>query len=156
MVREYNLIINDNNILELKPSKLFEDELIIDLKDAIYFMRYNYDMDVLESEKVYLIGFDGNEIMIGLYCVSIGDYNTSNLYNRTIAASALLMSAKKIAVVHNHPGNNISASIEDMQASAKLNKLFEMLELEFLGCYIISRYKWKKVGTDDVNEWEDE
>ena len=153
-MKEFILIYNDNKIPSIKQIYDFNcDVEIKTVDDVLLLMKNIYSLDILESERAYLIGFDDNNYLIGCYCISIGDYNSTIINDRTIATVSLLIGAKSVLVLHNHPNDNLISTIDDMIVNSKTEKVIDIIGLNYIGGYVVSKFGWKKIGSSSMHEW---
>lgn len=153
-MKEFILIYNDNKIPSIKQIYDFNcDVEIKTVDDVLLLMKNIYSLDILESERAYLIGFDDNNYLIGCYCISIGDYNSTIINDRTIATVSLLIGAKSVLVLHNHPNDNLISTIDDMIVNSKTEKVIDIIGLNYIGGYVVSKSGWKKIGSSSIHEW---
>lgn len=156
VIKEYILTHDENSTPVLKAIKEIDFVNIYESPEefSVYLLKDEYYMDVLDSENVYLVMFDGRDRPLGVFHVSIGSYNRCDVYNRTIATILLLTGTKQFLVVHNHPEAQLEASDADKANDAGLYGLGRLLQIDFLGSYIINRNGYLKVGNKKHVVWE--
>ena len=97
------------------------------------------------AEHNYIIGFNEMGNVLGIYCMSIGNYNSCNIYNRELAMFLALTGSVYFQMYHNHPNDVLIPSDEDLGVAASLEYIGKILGIEFKGSYIIGKTGWKNV-----------
>ena len=77
----------------------------------------------IKQEYFYAIYFNNKQQLIGEKLLFIGTINKSVTHPREIFKEAYLLSASSIVVLHNHPSNDLTPSIEDIDFTNKLISL---------------------------------
>jgi DNA repair protein RadC len=116
-----------------EPDFPYHNEKITRAEDVFNFVRKLQDSDI---EKLITLYLDAQNKII---CVQIqtGTINQAAPYPREIFKHALLCSAVGIALVHNHPSNNITASPEDKSFTFKIKEAAKLFDIKFLDHVII-------------------
>lgn len=70
--------------------------------------------------------------------VSIGTLNASPIHPREVFKKAILLGAKGIVTVHNHPSGNLHPSYEDKEIWIRLKKAGEILGIEVMDHIILA------------------
>lgn len=151
---EFDITINEDKTLCLtKKMEINVSECQMDIEDIMYMFRDVFNMDVLDSENIYITSMDENDYVSGVYHVSKGDYCKCNVYNRTIAAFILLTRGTHFLMVHNHPGNVFEASTADKANAGLLRAMANLIGSEFDGSYIITKDGYRNVDDDEIVLW---
>ena len=154
MIKEYIITQKDDNRPELTEKYCFDyEQNEYNGIEIIYLLDEIYHLSTLESESVYLVSMDYYKYPLAFYQVSLGDYKSCNMYNRTVALFTLLTGARSFLVVHNHPDCSYRPSNEDVANKYVLETLANFLEIGFVGSFVISRGGWCEVGKDKLEEW---
>lgn len=69
--------------------------------------------------------------------IHIGTINQSMAYPRDILKSALLSNSVSICIAHNHPSGDVTASLADIQLTARLEKAAKLLQIKLQDHIII-------------------
>ncbi len=153
-MKEYLIIENDVNSLSLKENFDFEnDSDEIGFESVLNIINNKYCLSMLESERLYLLGFDFLNKPIGTILISAGDYEGTYLYKRNIALGTLLMGAKKIIIIHNHPGDNCEISENDHEASDRIKEVADLIGVKYEGSIIFCRSGWIDLDDEVLHEW---
>jgi len=95
---------------------------------AEYFRPYFAGEDS-RIEKAILLMLDAKSRLIREKVISIGTVNTTLVSPREIFLQALRHQAVQIVLLHNHPSGDVKPSREDMEVTARLCEVGDMLEL---------------------------
>mgnify|MGYP001061334487 FL=1 len=110
---------------------------IKDDKDAAYLFReFLSDID---REVVALLTLDAKLKPINLSVVSMGTLNSSLVHPREIFKTAILSNAQSVMLGHNHPSGDPTPSEEDIQLTARLQQVGELLGIELLDHIVIGK-----------------
>ena len=89
-------------------------------------------------EKTYLICFNEFECVIGCEMLSEGTVNSSEIMPRKAVEIALGLSAKSVALAHNHPFGITKASGDDINLTAHMATIFDSCEIKLTDHYIVA------------------
>lgn len=159
MIKRFEIIQDKDSIVQLKCVEIIDistgDNLRID--DILYIIKECFFLDILNNEHVYVVSTNYCGKIIGTLLVSIGDYKECNVYNRSIAIFLLLSGAKKFALIHNHPDNQVYSSADDVASSMVIDNLGKLLGIDFMGSYIVGKDGWCKVFDENekITKWEE-
>lgn len=110
---------------------------IKDDKDAAdLFREFLSDMD---REVVALLTLDAKLKPINLSVVSMGTLSSSLVHPREIFKTAILSNAQSVMLGHNHPSGDPTPSEEDIQLTARLQQVGELLGIELLDHIVIGK-----------------
>lgn len=73
----------------------------------------------------------------GAHVVSVGDLTSSLVHPREVFKAAILASADRIAVAHNHPSGDPAPSGADIQVTKRLQEAGKLLGIDILDHVII-------------------
>ncbi len=153
MVNVYEVIRNDNNMPELLIIKQINYEAKGGRYDAAFLLKKEFHLDILNVEHNYLIGFSDNWIM-SVFLISIGTNDTCELYYKQIATNLLLSGSESFCLFHNHPNQIINPSDEDINVANDMQKIADLLELDFLGSYIVTKHGFMSTNDSIITQWE--
>ncbi|MBS4872242.1 MAG: JAB domain-containing protein [Peptoniphilus sp. oral taxon 375] len=125
---EYKL--NDNGRSLNNPERIAE------------FINQVYGVDE-PQESFKLVCLDVKLKPVGVFVVSVGTVNQTQVHPRDIFQRAILCNANKIIVSHNHPSGDVNPSMQDRELTNIITKAGEMMGIELLDHIII--------GADDEN-----
>lgn len=160
MIHQYEIVRDDN----LKPSlfsvkeidrdnkKPYSEENMVDLLNEVYKAK-----DYV-AEHNFVVGFSEMGNVLGIYCMSVGDYQSCNVYNRELAMFLALTGSVSFQIYHNHPNDVLLPSDEDRGVAASLEYLGKILGVTFKGSFIIGKSGWKNIDDDFYvyNEFSDD
>lgn len=157
MIIVYNIINNSNN----KPMLNIQKEIDIDnsnmsIEESVEILNEYFDMYHLNVEHAYVIGFDFQMNIIGIYLISIGSTKQCFFYKKSIATFLLLSGAERFILYHNHPDGNLKISDNDNLSTYYIQSLAELLEIEFIDSVIISKNGWRCIKRGEVFEYDDD
>ena len=75
--------------------------------------------------------------VIGVSCVSIGTLNASIVHPREVFSRCIISNSASLALCHNHPSGDPSASPEDIALTKKLVAAGELLDLKVIDHIIV-------------------
>ncbi len=134
-----NLSINNNDIKGLGTVKIVELLAAIELGKRVYYEKekiniklnnttviYNYFKDIFigeNQENFYAIYLNTKSMLISYKLLFRGTINMSCVHPREVFKHAVLESAYSIIIMHNHPSNDTTPSIQDEEVTYSLMEL---------------------------------
>ena len=91
-----------------------------------------------EVETVYLILLDGEGRTISTEYMGEGTVGASDVYPRRLLEAAIKRGASGVILAHNHPRGNGRPSIEDVNSTERLTRLFESAGISLVAHYVVS------------------
>ena len=82
---------------------------------------------------------DTRNTVVGIETVSIGLLNSSLIHPREIFKAAILSSAARVALVHNHPSGDCQPSTDDREVTKRIAEAGKILGIEVVGLVIVGR-----------------
>lgn len=157
MVNFYNILNNENN----RPILNIKEEIDIDgtnmsIEESVEILNHFFDMNRLNSEHAYLIGFNKNMDIVGIFLISIGNQDKCYFYKKSIATFLLLSGSERFILYHNHPNDILDVSNDDILSMLTIKSLAENLEIEFIESVIITRNGWRCIERGTVYEYEED
>lgn len=157
MIRVYNILNNNENQPKLNIQKEIDiNEKNISIEESVEILNQYFDMNHLSFEHAYIIGFDNQMNIIGMFLISVGSSKNCYFYKRNIATFLLLSGSERFILYHNHPDGNLNASNNDITSMFYIKSLAEVLEVEFVESVIISKKGWKCIERGDLYEYDEE
>ena len=112
---------------------------------ANYYMERLRD---LKKEHFYALLLDSKNRIIKEQLISVGTLNSSLVHPREVFKEAIRNSANAIILVHNHASKGeVEASAEDLEITAKLKEVGNLLGIKVLDHIIIGENSWKKINS---------
>lgn len=157
MVNFYNILNNKNN----QPVLNIQREIDIDgtnmsIEESIEILNHFFDMNRLNVEHAYLIGFDSKMNIVGIFLISVGTSNKCFFYQKNIATFLLLSGSERFIIYHNHPNGILDASENDMLALFTIKSLAATLEIEFIESVIVTKNGWRCIERGQVYEYDED
>ena len=130
--------INDIKIEYTYVGKI-PDTNITSVKKAVSYMQGAFSKKALQ-EQLYVILLDSKLRPIGRHLIIIGTINSCIFSPADIFRSAILAGASSFIAVHNHPSGCAKPSEEDLQASEKLHRAGELMQIPMRDFIIIGEH----------------
>ena len=89
-------------------------------------------------ENFYLICLNNQRKLIEAVLVSEGTIDEIPIYPRKIVEIVLKYNATSIVLVHNHPGGSFEPSLPDIEATQKIIRALEPLDIEVLDHIVVA------------------
>lgn len=97
-----------------------------------YFQTYLSNADV---EKLVAMGLDNRGKILGVEVISEGDVNSTPLNSRKLIEFAMRSKASRVVIAHNHPGNVVFPSRDDIIVTQKVKEI-----LQSVGVYLADHF----------------
>ena len=142
IIKEYNIYIKNKkpylrNIYKYKMENLYQNNI------KLLSKFFSDHIGNLYIEEFYIVGFDINGKILGIYMVSKGSYkDTLIYYNESKLFLKLLPNIHSFLLIHNHPNGILSFSEDDLQFSARFMEIAEELKIEYLDSMIIHQNQY--------------
>ena len=113
---------------------------------------YNYmlpKMQDLDVEEAWILLMNQNYRLIKAKCISHGGMSETLVDVRIILKEAILNNATVVALCHNHPSNNPTASKNDDKITINVSKACEIMRIFFLDHIIVTDgryYSYREEG----------
>lgn len=107
------------------------------------------------EELVVVVLFDAKGKVIYEGVVNKGTVNAVDIYARKIIELIVLYNASSVILVHNHPSGFAVPSVEDIESTAKLNKILQSMHVNLLDHIIVADGDYvslRECGIKDVFE----
>ena len=92
----------------------------------------------LDREHFWRIDLDARSRVLGYEVVSIGTVSASLVHPREVFKGAILNNAAAVIVCHNHPSGDTSPSVEDRDATRRIQKAGELLGIPLLDHVVLA------------------
>ena len=120
-----NVLVNEK-IKYDEPAMLFQLALQTDILKQAY-------------ESMYLLMFDTAGHFLRYSEVSHGGNRSTDVPVREICQTALLGNASCVALLHNHPGGNLEASIADIESTEIVQSALAIIGIDLIDHIIVGR-----------------
>lgn len=138
-------------IIKDKAFQVLQNEPIKSPKDIIKFINNVEDIEFSVIEIAYIINLNTKNKIINYLQVGQGTTNTCEFNQKLILQSALLSNASKCILIHNHPSGNCTPSEIDIQATFKLKKILQEIDVSLIDSVIIGDKKaFSIIGDCDI------
>lgn len=151
MINIYDLIQNENYIPSFKVINTIniDNHTKFDAEKTVNLLKQYLFLNELSTEHVYIVGYNYDYQITGIYCVGIGENDTCNIYNRNVAIFLLLSGSIYFRLFHNHPNNSLEISESDRASAIQLELIGQLLKIEFKGSYILTHKLWRDIYDND-------
>lgn len=158
-VYQYDLLLNENNIPQLKVVNEFirpKAKYFSTPENVVGFMNATFDLNKKAEEYLYMIGFNNALVPVGVFEIAHGTVNQAAFSIREIMIRALACGACRILLIHNHPGINTEFSKEDNTFNSQMKNACQLLNVEFLDSIVVSGNKYRSSIDEreiECNDW---
>lgn len=155
-IREYKIIHDELNHPKLIEAHKYEwegndfssyDNIVNMLNDCFY-------MNKLNEEYVYVLAFNWELDLLGVFELSHGSTKTSLIKTKELYSFLLLSGSDQFIVVHNHPNGSLKISDEDSYVTSDVNAFSSLLDLNMIESIIISNKGYKLIKESIKNNLE--
>ena len=98
------------------------------------------------QEHFVVISLSGSHEVIGIHEITKGLLNRTLIHPREAFVPCLLDHAAACILVHNHPGNSLEPSNDDLEVTLRLRKAGDLLGVPILDHLIISRDGYRSLA----------
>ena len=116
----------------------------------IYDLACQLGCDKMAEESLYCLCLDSKLRVVGLFLVSSGTIDQTIFSVRELFQKALLLGAVKIVVWHNHPSDDPTPSMMDVQMTKRIQLGGEILGVELLDHIIVARSAYTSLQEEGV------
>ena len=137
----YGVELSDNQhnkLVKEKEVSYEECDKFNDSREICSLMKDVFKLHKKAEEHVYLLSFNSNMNLLGVFEVSHGGVKESFASNRSIFVRAVLSGAAYIILVHNHPSGNASPSKQDIHITSQIKEAGKLMDIPLLDHIIIA------------------
>ena len=99
----------------------------------------NEFLSQMDRELFCIVNLQADLTPINMNIVSVGSLNEALINPREIFKSAILSNAHSMMLIHNHPSGNLTPSTSDIQTTARMQELGEMMGISLVDHIITGR-----------------
>lgn len=99
----------------------------------------NEFLSQMDRELFCIVNLQADLIPINMNIVSVGSLNEALINPREIFKSAILSNAHSMMLIHNHPSGNLTPSTSDIQTTARMQELGELMGISLVDHIITGR-----------------
>lgn len=99
----------------------------------------NEFLSQMDRELFCIVNLQADLTPINMNIVSIGSLNEALINPREIFKSAILSNAHSMMLIHNHPSGNLTPSTSDIQTTARMQELGELMGISLVDHIITGR-----------------
>lgn len=99
----------------------------------------NEFLSQMDRELFCIVNLQADLTPINMNIVSVGSLNEALINPREIFKSAILSNAHSMMLIHNHPSGNLTPSTSDIQTTARMQELGELMGISLVDHIIIGR-----------------
>ena len=100
----------------------------------------NEFLSQMDRELFCIVNLQADLTPINMNIVSVGSLNEALINPREIFKSAILSNAHSMMLIHNHPSGNLTPSTSDIQTTARMQELGELMGISLVDHIITGRY----------------
>ena len=116
---------------------LYSNETMNNPDAAIRVM--NEFLSQMDRELFCIVNLQADLTPINMNIVSVGSLNEALINPREIFKSAILSNAHSMMLIHNHPSGNLTPSTSDIQTTARMQELGELMGISLVDHIITGR-----------------
>ena len=153
IIPKYDLFMNKNGKPELKEIDVFnviEFEFLENLVDVVNDI---FDLSNCYTERVILVGTDLCNNYLGIIELFKGSSTSCSIEYYEMVLSALLMGAKRVYVIHNHPSNTSEFSEDDIDMTIELKEKLELINITLSDHILITRDNFSSLKDCEGGIW---
>ena len=99
----------------------------------------NEFLSQMDRELFCIVNLQADLTPINMNIVSVGSLNEALINPREIFKSAILSNAHSMMLIHNHPSGNLTPSTSDIQTTARMQELWELMGISLVDHIITGR-----------------
>ena len=99
----------------------------------------NEFLSQMDRELFCIVNLQADLTPINMNIVSVGSLNEALINPREIFKSAILSNAHSMMLIHNHPSGNLTPSTSDIQTTARMQELGELMGISLVDPIITGR-----------------
>ena len=99
----------------------------------------NEFLSQMDRELFCIVNLQADLTPINMNIVSVGSLNEALINPREIFKSAILLNAHSMMLIHNHPSGNLTPSTSDIQTTARMQELGELMGISLVDHIITGR-----------------
>lgn len=99
----------------------------------------NEFLSQMDRELFCIVNLQADLTPINMNIVSVGSLNEALINPREIFKSAILSNAHSMMLIHNHPSENLTPSTSDIQTTARMQELGELMGISLVDHIITGR-----------------
>ena len=99
----------------------------------------NEFLSQMDRELFCIVNLQADLTQINMNIVSVGSLNEALINPREIFKSAILSNAHSMMLIHNHPSGNLTPSTSDIQTTARMQELGELMGISLVDHIITGR-----------------
>ena len=99
----------------------------------------NEFLSQMDRELFCIVNLQADLTPINMNIVSVGSLNEALINPREIVKSAILSNAHSMMLIHNHPSGNLTPSTSDIQTTARMQELGELMGISLVDHIITGR-----------------
>lgn len=124
--------------------RLFSSRICTGPEDIYRLVSYFAFID--QQEHFVVVSLSGSHEVIGIHEITKGLLNRTLIHPREAFVPCLLDRAASAILVHNHPGNSLEPSSDDLEVTLRLRRAGELIGIQVLDHLIISRDGYRSLA----------
>ena len=98
----------------------------------------SFHMNILNEEYTYVIAFNIQSELLGVFNISHGEIGNSMVSIQVLFTFLILTGAYKFILVHNHPSGSLEISLEDINLTNSISRVCNFIDIKMEEHMIIS------------------
>ena len=133
-----------------------KDTLPYHVNSALDVSNYMTDYRRADREIFFAMYLNAKSFIISVEPSSVGSLDFSHVYMREVIKGALIHSASRIILIHNHPSGDCAPSPDDNKTTSSIVLAGKLMQIQVLDHIIIgnSYYSYAEAGLIDKYERE--
>jgi DNA repair protein RadC len=103
-----------------------------------------------EKEHLYLLSLNSRNVIIKKDLISVGTVNETLIQPREIIRTAIMSNAVSIILAHNHPSNEPTPSLEDIDVTTRLQDACKSVGITFVDHIIICENSYSSMRAQNL------
>ena len=154
-ITEYKVVQDMNKHPQLLPthSYIWNGKDFMTYDNIVDMMNKCFNMNRLNEEYVYVLAFNWNMDLTGIYELSHGTSKNSTITNKELHIFLLLSGADQFIIVHNHPNGTLEISDDDNMITSDINAFSTLLGINMIEHIIISNKGYALIQKKKLEEF---
>ena len=135
-------------VLRYEREKLDQKPVLTSISRSVEYCRAL--LAFRPTERFYVICLDSRRKILHTSKISEGTVNDAAVSPRMVAEKALRYQATSVLLCHNHPKGSVKPSFDDINLTARLNRMLEPLGVEVVDHIIIGENEYFSFFENDL------
>lgn len=139
-LREYQIVHDKflHPVLRCNHKYKWDGNSLLTYEEIYDMMCSSFHMDILNEEYTYVIAFNIQSELLGVFNISHGEIGKSAVNIQILFTFLILTGAYKFILVHNHPSGSLEISLEDINLTNSISRVCNFIDIKMEEHMIIS------------------